>query len=135
MLDLLDPVADHRLVRMISLMDHSPGVGQYADVDFYASCGAAAAWPGSDRARHREIAGTAARLRGPNRRALLERVAARPSRSPATMTRTVEEIAENAADGIRISEFPVTMAAATAAKQAWHAGHRRRAEHRPRRLT
>jgi len=32
--------------------------------------------------------------------------------------RTVEEIAENAADGIRISEFPVTMEAAKAAKQA-----------------
>jgi alpha-D-ribose 1-methylphosphonate 5-triphosphate diphosphatase len=32
--------------------------------------------------------------------------------------RTVEEIAENARDGIRISEFPVTMAAAEAAKAA-----------------
>ena len=35
MLELFDPVADHPLVRMISLMDHSPGVGQYADMDFY----------------------------------------------------------------------------------------------------
>ena len=35
MLELFDPVADHPLVRMISLMDHSPGVGQYADIDFY----------------------------------------------------------------------------------------------------
>ena len=35
MLDLFDPVADHPLVRMISLMDHSPGVGQYANIDFY----------------------------------------------------------------------------------------------------
>src|SRR3954466_14987002 len=35
MLELLDPVADHPLVRMISLMDHSPGVGQYANMDFY----------------------------------------------------------------------------------------------------
>ena len=35
MLALLAPVADHPLVRMISLMDHSPGVGQYADIDFY----------------------------------------------------------------------------------------------------
>jgi len=32
--------------------------------------------------------------------------------------RTVEEIAENDRDGIRISEFPVTMAAAEAAKAA-----------------
>src|SRR5579871_741496 len=35
MLELFDPVADHRLVRMVSLMDHSPGVGQYANIDFY----------------------------------------------------------------------------------------------------
>ena len=35
MLGLFDTVADHGLVRMISLMDHSPGVGQYADIDFY----------------------------------------------------------------------------------------------------
>ena len=32
--------------------------------------------------------------------------------------RTDEEIAENARDGIRISEFPVTMEAAAAAKRA-----------------
>ena len=35
MLALFDTVADHALVRMVSLMDHSPGVGQYADLDFY----------------------------------------------------------------------------------------------------
>ena len=35
MLALFDDVADHALVRMVSLMDHSPGVGQYADLDFY----------------------------------------------------------------------------------------------------
>ena len=34
-MDLLDPVADHPLVRMVSLMDHSPGVGQYADLERY----------------------------------------------------------------------------------------------------
>jgi alpha-D-ribose 1-methylphosphonate 5-triphosphate diphosphatase len=63
------------------------------------------------------------RLRGPNRRALLDRVAAgrvagRDVALASHDDRTVEEIAENAADGIRISEFPVTMAAAKAAKQA-----------------
>ena len=35
MLSCFETVADHPLVRMISLMDHSPGVGQYADLDFY----------------------------------------------------------------------------------------------------
>src|SRR5208282_3003542 len=62
------------------------------------------------------------RLRGPNRRALLDRVAGRVAGQDLALAshddRTVEEIAENAADGIRISEFPVTMVAAKAAKQA-----------------
>ena len=31
MMELLDPVADHPRVRMVSLMDHCPGVGQYAE--------------------------------------------------------------------------------------------------------
>src|SRR6201996_2416328 len=35
MLPMFDSVADHALVRMVSLMDHSPGVGQYADLEFY----------------------------------------------------------------------------------------------------
>ena len=34
-LDMLDPVAEHPRVRMVSLMDHRPGVGQYVDLDFY----------------------------------------------------------------------------------------------------
>src|SRR3954467_13550711 len=35
MLGLFDSVADNVLIRMVSLMDHSPGVGQYANLDFY----------------------------------------------------------------------------------------------------
>jgi alpha-D-ribose 1-methylphosphonate 5-triphosphate diphosphatase len=119
MLDLLDPVADHRLVRMISLMDHSPGVGQYADVDFYrelrrrGGLDQEAVERGIEKLREQRL-----RVRGPNRRALLDRVSGTTIALASHDDRTVEEIAENAADGIRISEFPVTMAAAMAAKQA-----------------
>jgi alpha-D-ribose 1-methylphosphonate 5-triphosphate diphosphatase len=123
MLELFDPVADHPRVRMVSLMDHSPGVGQYANLDFYRAMRRRG---GLDDAyieqRIGELQAQRERLRGPNRRALLDRVAARAARREVTLAshddRTVEEIAENAADGIRISEFPVTMAAAKAAKQA-----------------
>ena len=44
MLALFDTVADHVLVRIVSLMDHSPGVGQYADSYSTARCAAAAGW-------------------------------------------------------------------------------------------
>jgi alpha-D-ribose 1-methylphosphonate 5-triphosphate diphosphatase len=117
MLDLLDPVADHPRVRMISLMDHSPGVGQYANLDRWRALklkdGASRDVVERllvDMQQQRE------RLRGPNRRALLARVAGLDLALASHDDRTKEEIAENHADGIRLSEFPVTMLAARAAK-------------------
>ena len=118
-LDLFDPMADHPLVRMISLMDHSPGVGQYADMDFYRKLRRQG---GLDEAtverRIGEMQAQRVRLRDPNRKALLDRVRGTTIALASHDDRTVEEIAENAADGIGISEFPVTMEAAKAAKAA-----------------
>jgi alpha-D-ribose 1-methylphosphonate 5-triphosphate diphosphatase len=119
MLELFDAVSDHPLVRMVSLMDHSPGVGQYANLDFYRALRRRG---GLDDAtierRMLELQDQRARLREPNRRALLQRVRGRNIALASHDDRTEEEIAENAADGIRVSEFPVTMAAARAAKAA-----------------
>jgi alpha-D-ribose 1-methylphosphonate 5-triphosphate diphosphatase len=115
----LDTVAEHPLVRLISLMDHSPGVGQYADLEFYRNLRRRG---GLDEAsvdrRIGELREQRARVREPNRRFLLDRVRGRGIALASHDDRTVEEIAENARDGIRISEFPVTMAAAQAAKAA-----------------
>ena len=119
MLELLDPVADHPLVRIISLMDHCPGIGQYFNMDFYRKLRRQG---GLDEAtlerRIQQMQQQRARLRGPNRRALLDRVRGNPIVLASHDDRTEDEIAENAADGIRISEFPVTREAATAAKRA-----------------
>lgn len=119
MLELFDSVAENPRVRMVSLMDHSPGVGQYADLDFYRALRRRG---GLDDAfierRIVEMQEQRARLRGPNRRALLDRVSGRTVALASHDDRTEDEVAENAADGIRISEFPVTMAAACAAKAA-----------------
>lgn len=119
MLELFDPVADHPLVRMISLMDHSPGVGQYANMDFYRKLRRQG---GLDEAtvdrRIKEMQDQRARLRDPNRRALLDRVRGTTIALASHDDRTEAEIAENAADGIKISEFPVSMEAALAAKKA-----------------
>ncbi|MFL5279873.1 MAG: alpha-D-ribose 1-methylphosphonate 5-triphosphate diphosphatase [Rhodopila sp.] len=119
MLDLFDTVANHPLIRMVSLMDHSPGVGQYADLDFYRKLRRQG---GLDEdaveRRIQEIQAHRARWRDPNRKALLDRVRGRSIALASHDDRTEAEIAENAADGIRISEFPVTMGAALAAKRA-----------------
>ena len=114
---MFDPVADHPRVRMISLMDHSPGVGQYANLDRYRELRRKEGMP-SDYVERRiaELQTQRARLRDPNRRALLERVANLDVMLASHDDRTEEEIAENHADGIRISEFPVSMIAAKAAK-------------------
>jgi alpha-D-ribose 1-methylphosphonate 5-triphosphate diphosphatase len=117
MLALFDSVADHKLVRMVSLMDHSPGVGQYADLDFYRALRRRG---GMDEAyierRILELQAQRERTRIPHRRALLDRVGKRDIALASHDDRTAAEIAENAADGIDISEFPVTMEAAKAAK-------------------
>jgi alpha-D-ribose 1-methylphosphonate 5-triphosphate diphosphatase len=119
MLSLFDTVADHPRVRMISLMDHSPGVGQYANLDFYRALRRRG---GLDdeyiERRILELQEQRLLMRLPNRRALLDRVAGSGIALASHDDRTEEEIVENAADGIAISEFPVTMVAARAAKSA-----------------
>ena len=116
-LDLFDPVAGHERVRMISLMDHSPGVGQYADLDFYRALRRKDGTPADYVERRiKELQEQRARYRVPNRRALLDKVAGRGIAIASHDDRTEEEIVENARDGITISEFPVTMLAAQVAK-------------------
>ena len=119
MLACFETVADHPLIRMISLMDHSPGVGQYADIEFYRKLRRQG---GLDEAtverRIGELREQRARVGGPNRRALLDRVRGRGIALASHDDRTAEEIAANASDGITLSEFPVTPEAASAAKAA-----------------
>jgi len=116
LLDMLDEMIDHKRLRMASLMDHTPGSGQYANVEYYR----AVRRPGvADEAElDRSIADLLEqrdRMRGPNRRGILARFAGRGVVLASHDDRTAEEVAENAALGIRISEFPTTREAAEAA--------------------
>jgi alpha-D-ribose 1-methylphosphonate 5-triphosphate diphosphatase len=115
-IELVDPVMDHPRVRMVSLMDHSPGVGQYADLEAYRRTRRREGH-GEEEIEQRIVMLTEqrAKWRAPNRAALLARVAGLNVTLASHDDRTEDEIAENHADGIRISEFPVTMAAAKAA--------------------
>ncbi len=118
-MEMVTPLAGHPLLRMVSLMDHSPGVGQYADLEHYRDLrrrgGASDA---QIEVRIAEIVAQRARLRRPNRDALLHMMRGRDVALASHDDRTEAEIAENVADGVTISEFPVSLEAATAARAA-----------------
>lgn len=118
MLGFAETVIDHPLARMVSLMDHTPGVGQYADLERFrarkmASGSTSLAMVDDEIDILRE---NRARLRAPNRRALLDMIAGRAIVLASHDDETVEEVEDNHAAGIAISEFPVRMVAAARAK-------------------
>jgi len=117
LMPLLETAADHPAVRMVSLMDHSPGVGQYADIERYRNMRARSMPMQEVEKRIDKLLTQRERLRGPQRRALLERIAYRNLPLASHDDWREDEIAENEADGIMISEFPVSMLAAEAARR------------------
>ena len=117
MLDLLHAAIDDPLVRLVSLMDHSPGVGQYADIAKYRQMRAA---EGHDDAAISAMIAllqqSRTRWTEPNRAAALSLARARGIPVASHDDRTQEEVRANHRDGIAIAEFPVTKAAASAAR-------------------
>jgi len=117
MQDRLTPVADNPLVRLVSLMDHSPGVGQYFDLDYYRFVrGLFGTGPAAVEADIERLQAQRARMRPANRALILALFAGRVPLASHD-DRTIEEIAENRADGVMIAEFPVSKLAAAAAQQ------------------
>ncbi len=118
-LAMAEPLARHELVRMASLMDHSPGVGQHRDLARYIASRRQEGYGPAEIERHvDEMMTRRVAMRAPNRAALLALFAGRGLALASHDDASAEEIAENAADGITIAEFPVTMVAAKAAHRA-----------------
>lgn len=117
--ELVETVADHPLVRMVSLMDHSPGVGQYRDIARYKAMRVKQMQLTPEQVDRRvaELLEQRARLREPQRRWLLDRVRHRALPLASHDDDSAEEVARNHADGITISEFPVVIDAAREAKR------------------
>jgi alpha-D-ribose 1-methylphosphonate 5-triphosphate diphosphatase len=114
---LLEGVAGHPLVAMVSLMDHSPGVGQYRDLDRYRAMRIKQTRMSESEVERRiaELHAQRDRLRESQRRLVLERFAGTGIPLASHDDELAEEVARNAADGIHVSEFPVTIEAARAA--------------------
>ncbi len=120
MIPSVDPVGDHPRVRMVSLMDHSPGVGQYRDIPRYVAMRRkqTSMTVAQVEGRIEELLAQRERLREPQRRWLLNRIAHRDLPLASHDDDCADEVRRNLADGIAISEFPVVMEAAIAARDA-----------------
>jgi len=117
MLPMLEAYHGHPLLRMVSLMDHTPGVGQYVDPDRYRAMRVkGGATPEAVDRRIAELTAQRAEWSEPNRRRLLELFAGRDVPLATHDDWDAEVVARNAADGIAISEFPVNFTAARAAR-------------------
>jgi alpha-D-ribose 1-methylphosphonate 5-triphosphate diphosphatase len=116
---LLEEVVADPLVRLLSIMDHTPGLGQYADTASYRALRAAEGYSPSEidavfaaqQEHHRAYA-------APNRAAVLAQARRQGLPVASHDDRTSAEIARNLADGLHIAEFPVSFEAARAARQA-----------------
>jgi alpha-D-ribose 1-methylphosphonate 5-triphosphate diphosphatase len=114
---LLERVIDDPLVRLISLMDHSPGMGQYADIERYRRMREAEGFA------DQQITDIVAELQAhhaanhhANRQIVLDLVRGRDIPLASHDDRTAEEVIRNHHDGIAISEFPVSRTAARTAR-------------------
>jgi alpha-D-ribose 1-methylphosphonate 5-triphosphate diphosphatase len=117
--EALESVAEHPRVLMASLMDHSPGVGQYRDIARYRAMRQRQMQLSDAEVTTRieELLEQRARLREPQRRWLLRRLAHRDLPLASHDDDSAWMVAQNAEDGVRISEFPVVMEAAEAARR------------------
>lgn len=109
---------DLPLVRLASLMDHTPGQRQYADVEAFRRYMVGKGRVSADgveslMAERRTIAD---QYSLPNRRAIAELANARGIILAAHDDATVEHIEESHGLGVRISEFPTTEIAASTAR-------------------
>jgi alpha-D-ribose 1-methylphosphonate 5-triphosphate diphosphatase len=114
---LLAALAGHAALRMVSLMDHTPGIGQYGDLARYRRMRERDGESPDDTARRIAILTARRRESAAIHRAALLAILRDSSVAVASHDdRTEEEVAANVADGIRISEFPVSLEAAAAAR-------------------
>ncbi|WP_203135577.1 alpha-D-ribose 1-methylphosphonate 5-triphosphate diphosphatase [Microbacterium sp. JZ31] len=118
--EVFDEVGAHDRVRMISLMDHTPGQRQYADVEAFRTY-----MVGKGRLTNEEFDGHVAELHrlsaqyaDPHRRLMAERATSRGITMAAHDDATQAHVDEGVALGVGISEFPTTVDAARAAREA-----------------
>ena len=113
-----DRLAAEPGLRLVSLMDHTPGQKQFADVAAWRDLPWNRRRGAEELARIEKVFAAGAERTPLNRRAVLARLAGSAIALASHDDRTEAHVAEAAADGIRIAEFPVAVEAARAAREA-----------------
>lgn len=117
-MDLAMPLIDHPRLRLVSLMDHTPGQRQWTNIDHYRTYVTGKKGWSEQMVQQMltELAISQARHARPHREALTALCRER-SLPLATHDDTTEDHVHQAvSDGVAISEFPTTVAAASAAR-------------------
>lgn len=121
LLDMFDPFLHDQRLKLVSLMDHTPGQRQWTDINHYrVYVGGKRGWSGEKiesmltRLQERQERYAAA-----NRRAIIARCTQRAQPVPLAThdDTTVAHVEEGVEDGVTISEFPTTLTAALAARE------------------
>lgn len=118
MQELFEAVMDHTKLQMVSLMDHTPGVGQYTNLEKFRKNRRAEGY--SSEELESMISEAQARRDAyseKNRSYLLDKLKNSLLVLASHDDRTEAEVLRNAQDGIKVAEFPVSMEAARTARQ------------------
>lgn len=118
-LDMFEKHADNPLIRLISLMDHTPGQRQFLDETGFKPFNQPKHWTAEDQAAYvAEAKERGARLSRPQRSKVVARARALGLPLASHDDGSAEDVAESLNDGVRIAEFPTTRLAAEMSKAA-----------------
>jgi len=116
--ELFDAYVDEPLVRLVSLMDHTPGQRQWHDLSKYRQYYRKENWSEAEFAAHvEEYRDLQARYAAEHRFAILERCRGRALALASHDDTSEAHVEEAAADGIHVSEFPTSLEAARHARK------------------
>ncbi len=116
--EMFTAVMDHPLLRLVSIMDHTPGQRQWSDLEKYRSFHADKKWTDEELlAEIERLRAIQASHAEPNRETILGLCRERGLPMASHDDTTVEHVEETARLGMRIAEFPTTRNAAARARE------------------
>ncbi len=120
LMELVEPLLNNPLARLVSVMDHTPGQRQFASLEAYAVYYKAKYQMTDEQLAEysKKRIAEAQRFSDPNRRAVVAAADARGIRVASHDDATQAHVAEAIDDGVAIAEFPTTDEAAKASHEA-----------------